>query len=71
MLVRTTNQVQYRAPEVFDRHYSKFVDAWALGAVLYKTMSGYDAYQGTCKPCLLLDVHLLLLLIVMLLAQCQ
>lgn len=70
-LSRTTNQVQYRAPEVFDRAYSTSVDAWALGAVLYEAMAGHAAYQGTRKLSPPLGVHLLLLLLIMLLGQCK
>ncbi len=68
-LARTTNQVHYRAPEVFDREYLTSVDAWALGALLYEAMAGHAAYQGTCKLSLFLGLHLLLLLIVMLMGQ--
>lgn len=70
-LAQTTNQVQYRAPEEFDREYLTSVDAWALGAVLYEAMAGHAAYQGTCKLRLFLGLHFLLLLIVMLMGQCK
>jgi len=56
-LARTTNQVQYRAPEVFIKKYLTSVDAWALGAVLYEAMAGHAAYQGTRKLNLILGVH--------------
>lgn len=48
-MARTTNQVQYRAREVFLKSYLPSVDAWALGAVLYEAVAGQAAYQGTCK----------------------
>jgi len=66
-LARTTNQVQYRAPEVFLKKYLTSVDAWALGAVLYEAMAGQAAYQGTCK--LTLSQVCILVLTVMLLGQ--
>ena len=49
LLVRTTNQVQYRAPEMFKRQYSFHADAWALGAVLYEALTGRAAFCGTGK----------------------
>ncbi|KAL0036270.1 hypothetical protein WJX79_010855 [Trebouxia sp. C0005] len=48
-MARTTNQVQYRAREVFLKSYLPSVDAWALGAVLYEAVAGQAAYQGTYK----------------------
>ncbi len=46
-MLTITGTMYYRAPEMFEGGgYDEMVDLWALGATIYKLMTGYTPFES-------------------------